>query len=224
MHARQLVEQYVKEETWNYFGRIFLRLCEDRTTPEFRALVMNNMGLARSLAAMMHTPSIPYDDMLSYATEALFRAAERYRPEVGVKFSTWAFGIIRNELVRRRKEQHEYDTTELRTLDAPAGGDDDGATTVLDREASTADVYKEVNDSAKLAALRQAFAKLTDEQRQLIQLVYIDGKTVREVAELTGINRVTVVHRAAKAATELRKALRSQGFDVPKGKLKTTRQ
>jgi len=225
MRARQLVEQCILEEAWNYFGTVFIRLCEDRNAPEFRALVLDNMGLAKSLAATMYTPAIPYDDMLSYATEALFRAAERFKPDSGAKFSTWAYKIIRNELINRRKEQAEYDANEPRILDAPAdsSSDDSSTPTYLDREASDTDVQQDATKSISLDALRQAFTELSDEDRKLIQLAYIEGKTIRYIADLYDSNRTTTAHHITRALSHLRKLLHTKGFEVPDRGLKTTR-
>lgn len=62
------------------------------------ALVTANLGLARILARRLANRGEPYDDLLQVASLALIKAVERFDPERGVEFSTFATRTVLGEL------------------------------------------------------------------------------------------------------------------------------
>jgi RNA polymerase sigma-70 factor, ECF subfamily len=60
------------------------------------------------------------------------------------------------------------------------------------------------------AAIQLALARLPDEQRRVIQLRVIDGRSSQEVAELLGRNAATIRQIQRRALVELREALRTE--------------
>ncbi|MEO8247635.1 MAG: sigma-70 family RNA polymerase sigma factor [Chloroflexota bacterium] len=58
------------------------------------------------------------------------------------------------------------------------------------------------------AQLRAAIGQLPDEQRQAIELAYFEGRTYREIAEMTGVPQGTANGRLRLALGKLREALR----------------
>ncbi len=58
------------------------------------------------------------------------------------------------------------------------------------------------------AEVRAAMTQLPDEQRRAIELAYFEGRTYREIAELTGVPQGTANGRLRLALAKLREALR----------------
>jgi RNA polymerase sigma-B factor len=61
-------------------------------------LVIANLGLARILARRLSNRGEPYDDLLQVASLALIKAVERFDPDRGVEFSTFATRTVLGEL------------------------------------------------------------------------------------------------------------------------------
>ena len=68
------------------------------------------------------------------------------------------------------------------------------------------------------AQLRVAIRALPDEQRQAIELAYFEGRTYREIAEMTGVPQGTANGRLRLALGKLREALR-RGEGAPLAEL-----
>jgi RNA polymerase sigma-B factor len=61
-------------------------------------LVTANLGLARVLARRFSNRGEPYDDLFQVASLAVIKAVERFDPERGVEFSTFATRTVLGEL------------------------------------------------------------------------------------------------------------------------------
>ena len=72
--------------------------------------------------------------------------------------------------------------------------------------------------SVSAAQLRVAIGALPDEQRRAIELAYFEGRTYREIAEMTGVPQGTANGRLRLALAKLRDALRL-GEGAPLGEL-----
>ena len=60
-------------------------------------LVISHLSLAAALGAKCGR--MPVEDAQQEAVLALYRAAEKYKPERGAKFSTFAYNVIHNHLL-----------------------------------------------------------------------------------------------------------------------------
>jgi RNA polymerase sigma-70 factor (ECF subfamily) len=61
--------------------------------------------------------------------------------------------------------------------------------------------------------LREALGKLSNEHREVVDLVYYHEKSVEEVAEIVGIPEATVKTRMFYARKKLSEILKEQGID-----------
>jgi RNA polymerase sigma-70 factor (ECF subfamily) len=66
--------------------------------------------------------------------------------------------------------------------------------------------------------IRQAFARLTPEHQEVLQLAVIEGFGIREVAEILQVPQGTVMSRLSRARTSLREVLQAHAL-VRKGNL-----
>ena len=73
-------------------------LMDCKTEADF--LVINNLKLATHVANTLRWTGAEYEDLLQWARLALVRAAKGYRPEVGVKFSSYAYPAMQREVLR----------------------------------------------------------------------------------------------------------------------------
>jgi RNA polymerase sigma-B factor len=86
--------------------RLLFRRYRDAADPVDRdELVRRFMPLARQLAARYAGGDEPYDDLLQVACLALVRAIDRFDPERGVAFSSYAVPTIRGEIKRHYRDR-----------------------------------------------------------------------------------------------------------------------
>lgn len=107
-------------------------------------------------------------------------------------FRAWLYGIARNTLIdleRRRRVRPE-----------------------LVREVDTAAPSDEIEDAVARWQVRAALDRLSPAHRAVIRLVRIEGLTVREAAERTGLPEGTVKSRLWYALKALRLSLEEGGL------------
>jgi RNA polymerase sigma-B factor len=96
------------------------RFSRTRTETERDALFERYLPLARSLAARYRHTSEPFDDLLQVASIGLLKALERYEPDRGFAFSSFAVPTILGEL-RRHLRDHTWSVHVPRDLQELGG-------------------------------------------------------------------------------------------------------
>ena len=87
--------------------RLLFRRYRDAADPVDRdEMVRRFMPLARQLAARYAGGDEPYDDLLQVACLALVRAIDRFDPDRGVAFSSYAVPTIRGEIKRHYRDDN----------------------------------------------------------------------------------------------------------------------
>jgi RNA polymerase sigma-70 factor (ECF subfamily) len=129
------------------------------------------------------------EDLLSEVFLDVWRQAGRFKAHCAV--STWLFAVGRYKALSamRRRRDATLDTTLAQSLPDPV---DDPEVTL--EKKSTSEL------------LARCLAKLSREHREVLDLVYYHGKSVREVSEIVGAGEATVKTRmfyARKRLTQL---------------------
>lgn len=109
--------------------------------------------------------------------------------EHGTRFDSWMFRIVQNSFIDTTRSRWRKTTTADPELIALAS--DDGA----DAAASERRLH--------LADVRKAVAELPDDQRSVLGLVAIEGRTYKEAADILGLPIGTVMSRLARARAKL---------------------
>ena len=126
------------------------------------------------------------EDVTSEVFLAVWQNARRF--EARSAASTWLLAIARYKaLSARRRQPHAELNDEL-------------ASTVAD-PADDPELVVQKKNQAEL--IRQSLAKLSPEHREVIDLVYYHGKSVKEVGEIVGLNEATVKTRMFYARRKL---------------------
>jgi RNA polymerase sigma-B factor len=114
--------------------RLLFRRYRDGADPVDRdEMVRRFMPLARQLATRYAGGDEPYDDLLQVACLALVRAIDRFDPDRGVAFSSYAVPTIRGEIKRHYRDR----TWAVRV---PRGLQELAAAATAERERLTADL------------------------------------------------------------------------------------
>jgi RNA polymerase sigma-70 factor (ECF subfamily) len=137
------------------------------------------------------------EDLVSEVFLEVWRNAGRFEKRSSV--ATWLLAITKYKTlskIRRRREEESLD------MDAAAELVDPSRTP----EAALA-------RQQGAAAIRACVNALTPEHRTIIDLIYYKGRTVKDVARLTGIPESTAKTRMFYARKRLSQLLRRSGFD-----------
>jgi RNA polymerase sigma-70 factor (ECF subfamily) len=136
------------------------------------------------------------EDVTSEVFLEVWRNAGRFEGRSAV--STWILGIARHKAFSVRP-RFEHATLETDMLEASREGADDP------------DFALQARDRA--VVLRQCITKLTDEHREIIDLVYYQEQPVEAVATILGIPRNTAKTRVFYARKRLGDELKKSGLD-----------
>jgi RNA polymerase sigma-70 factor (ECF subfamily) len=113
--------------------------------------------------------------------------------------STWMLAIARHKAISALRGRVDQQLDDERAADIPDHADH--AETILLRRHA-------------VATVRQCLTQLSLPHREIIDLVYYHGKTIAEVAEITGVPQNTVKTRMFHARKRLAKLLNAQGLDA----------
>jgi RNA polymerase sigma-70 factor (ECF subfamily) len=149
--------------------------------------------MAYSIALRITADASLAEDVVQDAFLGAWRNAGRY-VEGRASVKTWLMSIVHHravDAVRRRRP-----TTDLPDADAPPP-----ATLTLP------DIWPEVAGSLDREAIAAALGRLSDVQREAIELAYFGGLTQVEIAERTGAPLGTVKSRIRLGLLAMREAL-----------------
>jgi RNA polymerase primary sigma factor len=149
------------------------------------ALVEANLRFVIQVARQYQGMGLALEDLIAFGNVGLFEAAERFNPDRGVKFITFAVWYIRAELQKalndlsrvvripsHRTATEEYSTKSIHT---PVG-DDENKETYADRYLA-ADSTKSSRDMADLQYdLNRVLAQLKPKQEEAIRRFYGIGR------------------------------------------------
>ena len=175
-------------------------------------LVESNLRFVIQVARQYQGMGLELEDLIAFGNIGLFEAAERFDPDKGVKFITFAVWYIRAELQKalndlsrtvripsHRTATEEYSTKSIST---PVG-DDENKETYADRYLA-ADSIKSARDTQDLQYdLQRALAQLKPKQREAVVRFYGIGHEyaqcmdqIAEELEVTGERARQLVRQA----------------------------
>lgn len=150
------------------------------------------------------------DDVVQEVHVEVFRAIERFRDQGENSFFRWLVTIASQRMIDKiRAHRRLKRGGDARRLQSPAPGPD-GATTLLQLLRVDEDTPSQViagEDRAR--ALHAALATLKDEYRVALQLRYIEGKPVAEIAAVMGRGEHAVHMLVNRGLKKLRAAIGS---------------
>jgi RNA polymerase sigma-70 factor (ECF subfamily) len=130
------------------------------------------------------------EDLTADVFTRVYEKIDGFQPQ-GAPLSAWVFRIAHNRLidsVRRRPRQ-----TQVRLDDAP--------------ELTSGPTFGSVDQQVALEQIKSGLARLTNEQRQVIVLRFLEGKSLAETAALVGRNEDAVKKLQARGLASLRRRI-----------------
>ncbi len=154
--------------------------------PNLFSLVVKNYGGAVYSKAM---GIVKDDERAKEATQQTFiRAYQRLSDWHGTSLGPWLLTIVSHVALNLLAKEQRYTQVDVARLELTDEG------------------YSEAREQ-QLSRMEQAISKLSDQDRQIIQLHYYQKKKTDEVAVLTGLSHANVLVRLHRIRERLKKQL-----------------
>jgi RNA polymerase sigma-70 factor (ECF subfamily) len=130
------------------------------------------------------------EDLTADVFTRVYEKIDAFQPQ-GAPLSAWVFRIAHNKLidsVRRKPKQ-----TQVTLDDAP--------------EITSGPVFAGIDQQVALDQIKTGLARLTAEQRQVIVLRFLEGRSLAETASLVGRNEDAVKKLQARGLASLRRGI-----------------
>ena len=143
-------------------------------------------GIANKVA--LHWKLVEYDDLVGWGMLGLVKASERWVPSRGVTFATYASYRIRGQMMDAVEK-------ELRMAQRRGPMQDEGL--IPDKRAAADTVLAQLEVSSLLGCL-------TPRNASIMAMIYLDGLTLRETAEVVGVTEARICQIRKAAIAKLR--------------------
>lgn len=198
MHPRTMTLHDVSDEE-------LMRRVTNEDVPAYRTLYDRYGPVVKGLAYKILRDEAVAEEIMQETFWRVWDNATSFDCDRGT-FTNWMFGIARNlaiDTLRRGRniawhslpvsdvEQAEY-STQLQ---------------------SSQDVFESTWLSMRHSQVRTALTELPEEQRDVINWIYFQGKTRRQIAEEQNIPFGTINTRARLALEKLKRSLQAQGYE-----------
>jgi RNA polymerase sigma-70 factor (ECF subfamily) len=160
----------------------------------FRALFRRYGPVAKALAVRVVRQPFLAEEIVQEAFLALWRAPAGFREELGT-FRAWLLSAVHHrsvDMVRREEAQRRRSTQDSDPEPAPDVGET---------------VVEEINLGDTRERVRGALGELPDPQRQVIEMMYFQGKSQSTISAELGLPLGTVKSRTLLGMRRLRESL-----------------
>ncbi len=140
------------------------------------------------------------DDVTQQVLVRLHLGLGRFRG--GARFSTWLYQVTRNAA----RDVHRRHARRLRAMDRMRQ--------LADAPAAAADPAAEVERRETVDAARAALARLPGRQREVFDLVELQGYEAHEAASLLGVSAATARTHLFRARRAVRAAMLAVGYEA----------
>lgn len=171
-------------------------------------LIEHNLRLVAHIAKKYYADENDRDDLVSIGTIGLIKAIDSFKPDKGIRLSSYASRCIENEILMFFRSARK--TAQDVSLNEPIDTDKDGNTlTLLDTIATDDNIVEDIDLRIKTKCLYEVLGKiLTPREREIIVLRYgLAGQkpmVQREVAKKLHISRSYISRLEKKALEKLR--------------------
>jgi RNA polymerase sigma-70 factor (ECF subfamily) len=130
------------------------------------------------------------EDLTADVFTRVYEKIDGFQPQ-GAPFSAWVFRIAHNKLIDSVRRQPKH--TQVTLDEAP--------------ELSAGPAFGGIDRLVDLDEIKSGLARLTHEQRQVIVLRFLEGKTLAETARAVGRNEDAVKKLQARGLASLRRGI-----------------
>ncbi len=170
---------------------------------QVRRAVLEALPHLRRFALSLTGDPASADDLVQATVLKVLERPGRYRKQRGKPFRSWLFRLCRNVWIDEWRRERARGGGRMTTLDALGDPPIDGA--------GAMDARLDWRDTMAV------FTRLPEAQREVLQLVAVEGMSYREAAEILAVPVGTVMSRLARARSRLVGELRARDADPVAG-------
>lgn len=175
-------------------------------------LIERNLRLVVYIARKFENTGVGIEDLISIGTIGLIKAINTFKPDKKIKLATYASRCIENEILMYLRRTNKL-KSEI-SIDEPLNIDWDGNELLLSDILGTDPdiIYRKIEDEVDKTLLRQALAKLSSREREIVELRFGfrnqgKEKTQKEVADMLGISQSYISRLEKKIICRLKKEI-----------------
>lgn len=148
-------------------------------------LIVNNLGLADYMANKFNWTGVEDDDLVQLARLGLVKAAHGYKPELGIKFSSYAckvmWAIILREVYGNQDIPKRRIQPKMVSMETPIS--DTGGVFLKDAFAADEDGFEHVENQMFVEQLTKG---MTEFQQEVLHERFVECKPRHEIAKAHG--------------------------------------
>lgn len=154
---------------------------EERSDYAKEQVILNNVGMVGWVLKSLNLNPLD-DDLFSVGLIGLVKAVNAFNPDKGIKFSTHAMTVIRNEILAARRKKRVIPAHSLDEPHQLENGDlVNFSETIADNKRFEEEVIADMQ-------MKKVSSALNDREKKIISLS-MDGKTQRKIAETLGLSQ-----------------------------------
>ena len=176
-------------------------------------LIEHNLRLVAHIIKKYYTQTSDHGDLISIGSIGLIKGINTYKPEKGVKLTTYASRCVENEILMhfRSKKRYQNDISLSEGIDSGDGN----MLTLIDVIAAPDDMLEDLSAAETYARLRHHVKTLLGERENIVITMRYGlnnelPKTQREVAEVCKISRSYVSRIEKRALQKLENAMAAE--------------
>ncbi len=184
----------------------YLKLAKTGDSNARNKLIEHNLRLVAHIIKKYYTNDSDHDDLVSIGTIGLIKAIDTYKPEKGIKLSSYASRCIENEILMHFRNSRK--SSQDMSLDDSIDTDKDGnPLSLIDILATDDNIEENLELKVNLSKLNLYINETLDSRsKEIIYMRFgLNGQkplTQREVAKKLGISR-SYISRIEKRALEI---------------------
>lgn len=144
-------------------------------------VILNNVGMVGRVLKSLNLNPLD-DDLFSVGLIGLAKAVNAFNPDKGIKFSTYAMTVMRNETLTTFRKKRIIPVFSLdEPYDLGNGESVDFSEMIADNRRFEEEVIVDMQ-------IKKLLSKLSDREKKIVSLS-MDGKTQKEIAEILGLSQ-----------------------------------
>jgi len=159
----------------------------DGDVKAFTLLVDSYKDIAFTMACRLLANREDAEEVVQDSFVKIYRSLASYRQES--KFSTWLYRIVYNTAISKlRLRKNKFSSLDDNTIDA------------------CYEISEEIYENDNSVILNMAMKKLTEEERAILTLFYLNESDINEIHKITGLSKTNIkvkLFRARKKLQEL---------------------
>jgi RNA polymerase sigma factor (sigma-70 family) len=177
-------------------------------------LVTDNLPLVTTVVKRMsqYAKNLEWDDLMQIGAKALVNAAEKFDPSRGMKFSTYAYEAIKNEIIKAvEKDRVHTPPKENVSLDKTVGDEDSTELHDIIPDEAAFDPESEAEKVDSKRVLMQMISSLKKGEQDTLKGI-LAGKSFTEIAKDQGTSVAYISQQAKRGISKLRERLLAKGY------------